>query len=54
VREIIEAVSYNVVNFGNGLQVCVVTEKCLSGCGRPILFSVDVLTFYIVGCVGAL
>ena len=51
-REIIDVVSYNVVNFTNSLEVCVETEKCLSGCGRLILFSLDVLTFCILGCVG--
>ena len=53
VREIIVVISYNVDNFGNSLQVCV-EKKCLSSCGRPILFSVDVLTFCILGYVGPL
>ena len=48
-------VDRNVVNAAHtcSLQVCVETEKCLSGCGRTILFSVDILTFCILGCVGA-
>jgi hypothetical protein len=46
--------SDNLVKFCNSLQVFVETEKCLSGCGRPILFSVYVLTFCILECVGPL
>ena len=53
-REIIVVVTHDVVNFGNGLRVCVETVKCFSGCGRPVLFSFDVLTFCILGYVGPL
>jgi hypothetical protein len=52
--EIIAVVSENLVNFGTISQVFVETETCLSGCGRLIVFSVGVLTFCILGCVGCL
>ena len=39
-RDIVEVIADSLVKFGNSLQVCVETEKCLSSCGRLILLSV--------------